>query len=139
MRTFFFISALVLCTYSLTNAEAPGTAYGKPLEGIAKVDLTEVLAAAKPGTKVRLEGTVDSVCTMKGCWLDLKQGDKVIHVSLGNEEFFVPTDCKGKKVVLEGTVKVEKPDPKMVEHLEGEGSKAAAAKVSVVATGVELF
>ena len=139
MRTFFIAGALVLCSYCLSNAAASGTAYGEPLQGIAKVDLTEVLAAAKPGTKVRLEGTVDGVCTMKGCWLDLKQGDKVIHVSMGNEKFFVPTDCKGKKVVLEGTVKVEKPDPKVVEHLEGEGSKAAASKVSIVATGVELY
>jgi hypothetical protein len=113
--------------------------YGKPLTGLAPTPLAKLLAAPQAGATVCLEGTVSAVCKQKGCWLELKQADQSVHVTFEGYSFFVPKDAAGKSVRLEGKVSVTAPDPEHVAHKQEEGASAAAAsKVSVVATGVEL-
>ena len=98
-----------------------------------------MLAAAKDGDTVRLEGRAEAVCKQKGCWVTLKDGDASVHVTFEGYSFFVPRDSAGKKVAREGKVKVKAPDAADVAHLKGEGAgSAAASRVSVEAYGVEL-
>jgi hypothetical protein len=113
--------------------------FGKPLLGLKATPLSEVLASAKDGATVRLEGKAETVCKKKGCWVTLRDGDASVHVTFEDYAFFVPLDSAGKQVALEGKVKVAKPDPADVAHLKAEGAgKEAASKVSVEAYGVEL-
>jgi hypothetical protein len=130
------VLALVLLP-SLTSAET--RTFGKPLAGLPASTLESVLAKPEAGKAVRLEGTIDSVCRNKGCWLTLKQGERSVHVTFEGYSFFVPKDVAGKPVVLEGKVVVKQPKAGEVEHLKKEGAgEAAAAQVSIEATGVEL-
>ena len=113
--------------------------FGKPLKGLKATPLSEVLASPKDGDTVRLEGKAESVCKNKGCWVTLRDGDASVHVTFEGYSFFVPKDSAGRKVALEGKVKVKAPDPAEVAHLKGEGAgKAAGASVSVEAYGIEL-
>jgi hypothetical protein len=113
--------------------------FGKPLKGLKPTPLAQVLASAKDGETVRLEGKTEAVCKQKGCWVTLKDGDASVHVTFEGYSFFVPKDSAGKKVALEGKVKVKAPDAADVAHLKGEGAGASAAsRVSVEAYGVEL-
>ncbi len=97
------------------------------------------MLSAKDGDTVRLEGKAETVCKNKGCWVTLRDGDASVHVTFEGYSFFIPKDSAGKKVALEGKVKVKAPDPAEVAHLKGEGAgKAAASRVSVEAYGVEL-
>lgn len=122
-----------------TPADSAVARYGKPLKGLKTTPLSEVLASAKDGDTVRLEGKAEAVCKAKGCWVTLRDGDKSVHVSFDEYSFFVPKDSAGRKIAIEGKVKVEAPDPSHVEHLKGEGAGAAAAsKVTVEAYGVEM-
>ena len=135
--------ALTLAVMCLsTPATAGDTAvarFGKPLKGLKATPLSEVLASPKDGDTVRLEGKAEAVCKNKGCWVTLKDGDRSVHVTFEGYSFFVPKDSAGKKIALEGTVKVKAPDPSEVAHLKGEGAGASAAsRVSVEAYGVEL-
>ena len=101
--------------------------------------LADVLASAKDGQAVCLEGTVTTVCQTKGCWLELKQGDQAVHVTFEGYSFFVPKDSAGKNVRLEGKLVVKEPKADEVEHMKAESAGASAGnKVRVVATGVEL-
>jgi hypothetical protein len=114
-------------------------AFGKPLSGLTPTPLADVLKAPVPGKTVRLEGTIGAVCKNKGCWLTLNQDEKSVHVTFEGYSYFVPKDVMGKRVVLEGKVLVKEPKPDEVEHLRKEGaSDAAAARVSVEATGVQI-
>jgi Domain of unknown function (DUF4920) len=126
--------SLLLATPALAETQR----FGKPLEGRAPDNLEAVLKAPADGQAVRLEGRIEAVCRNKGCWLELKQGAASVHVTFEGYSFFVPKDSAGREAVLEGRLKVEKPKPEELEHLQGEGAKKAGAGVSVVAAGVEI-
>lgn len=129
---------LALAPFAAQAADAPKT-FGKALTGMTPSPLADVLASAKDGQAVCLEGTVTTVCQTKGCWLELKQGDKAVHVTFEGYSFFVPKDSAGKNVRLEGKLVVKEPKADEVEHMKAEGAGASAGnKVRVVATGVEL-
>src|SRR5262245_27583006 len=142
MKSLFSPSLAVLAVAVATTA-APVTAadsqsFGKPLQGLAPTTLEKVLAAPEDGKLVRLEGTIEAVCRNKGCWLELKQGPRSVHVTFEGYSFFVPKDSMGKACVLEGKVLVKEPAPDDVDHKASEGAKQAGHKVSVEATGVEI-
>jgi len=137
---------MLALTLAVMYLSAPATAgdsavarFGKPLKGLKPTPLSEMLASPKDGDTVRLEGKAETVCKNKGCWVTVRDGDASVHVTFEGCSFFIPKDSAGKKVVLEGKVKVKAPDPAEVAHLKGEGAgKAAASRVSVEAYGVEL-
>ena len=53
----------------------------------------------------KVEGTIEEVCQMKGCWMTLKnETGSTIRVTFKDYAFFVPTDSAGKTVVLEGVL-----------------------------------
>ena len=131
------VLALALLPAALVSAET--RTFGKPLKGLPVASLEAVLANPEPGKAVRLEGTIGAVCQNKGCWLSLKQGPRSVHVTFQGYSFFVPKDVSGQPVALEGKVVVKEPKPSEIEHLKQEGAgPAAAAGVSIEATGVEL-
>ena len=129
-----------LVAFALSTAAWAGEVrtYGKPLRGLKPTPLADVLARPEDGRAVRLEGTIAAVCRRKGCWMELRQGDSAVHVTFEDYSFFLPTDAAGD-VVLEGKVVVKGRDADEVDHLKGEGAgDAAAARVSIEASGVEL-
>lgn len=146
MRSASLSVAVCLAAASVSAGEA--RRFGKPLEGLPVTPLAQVLAHPEAGKRVRLEGSVSAVCQNKGCWLVLEQGPSKVHVTFEGYSFFVPKDSAGNTVVLEGTVRVQEPKRDAVEaasavgrheHLQSEGAgEAAAARVSIEATGVEL-
>ena len=130
------ILPLVLAAALSTAADVQK--FGAALEGLAPVELADVLAKPQDGQRIRLEGEIRSVCRNKGCWLELAQGEQGIHVTFKDYAFFVPKDAAGRTVVAEGIVQVKKPSASDLAHLEGEGAKKAGAGVSFEASGVEI-
>jgi hypothetical protein len=112
--------------------------FGKRLLGLNPTTLQIVLAQPKHGKMVRLEGTIETVCQSKGCWLELKQGTRSVHVTFEGYSFFVPKDSRGKPCVLEGRVMVKEPVPEEVAHKKAEGATVAGYRVSIEAVGVEI-
>ena len=131
----------LLAAFVLSALAQAGEArtFGKPLRGLRATPLAEVLAKPEDGRTVRLEGKIGAVCQRKGCWMELTQGGRSVHVSFEGYSFFLPRDASGKDAALEGKVIVKARAPEEVDHLEAEGaSDSAAARVSIEATGVEL-
>ena len=122
-----------------TPADSAVARYGKPLKGLEHDPLVRGARLREGRGHGSAEGKAEAVCKAKGCWVTLRDGDKSVHVSFDEYSFFVPKDSAGRKIAIEGKVKVEAPDPSHVEHLKGEGAGAAAAsKVTVEAYGVEM-
>jgi 2-keto-4-pentenoate hydratase len=111
--------------------------------------IADVLAAPDQYAKnsVLVEGVIENVCEMKGCWMQLTQeaGKPGVRVTFKDYGFFVPTDSKGMKARAEGVVEVKTLTKKQADHLEHEdGAKltrnadGSAREIEFVASGVEL-
>ncbi|UFH56884.1 DUF4920 domain-containing protein [Spirosoma sp. KNUC1025] len=105
MKTFLLIGFLVAAS-SGAFAQQEISYHGKKITDKGAIPATQL--AAKMGEKsempAKVEGTVESVCKMKGCWMSVKTGDgKTMRVTFKDYGFFVPKDIVGKTVVVEGT------------------------------------
>lgn len=107
--------------------------------------LSSVLAAAKDQKDpILVSGTVDSVCQKKGCWLVVKDGTAEARIMMKDHAFTAPMDCKGKNVVVEGTLEARTFSEAQVKHLEKDAGKDPAAVAGerveyvLTATGIEL-
>lgn len=141
------ILTLVLLTIA-TTIVAEVVKRGAPLSDAKPTPLAAVLASPEKYAKnpVLVEGVIESVCEMKGCWMELapEAGKAGIHVTFKDYGFFVPTDSKGMKARAEGVVTVQTLSKEEADHLEHEGATivrnpdGTARQVAFVANGVEL-
>ena len=80
---------------------------GAPIGDSPVVDLADALESVSTyaDQTVTVEGTVNRVCQMKGCWMELMPdgADRGIRVTFKDYAFFVPTDSGGAAARLEGT------------------------------------
>jgi hypothetical protein len=136
------LSRLIVTVSLAASLPAPAEEvqkFGKPLAGLPSVTLASVLEKPEAGRLVRLEGDIRKVCQNKGCWMELAQGDRAVHVTFEGYSFFVPKDSAGRKAVLEGRVMVKALSADDVAHLKKEGaSDTVAAGVSIEALGVAI-
>ena len=95
---------------------------------------------------VALEGTVAEVCQKKGCWMEVLPGSDStsVRVTFKDYGFFVPKDCHGMAVLIEGKFEKKVLSKDDADHMEAEGANivrnadGTATEIGFVATGVEL-
>jgi len=79
----------------------------------------------------KVSGVVDKVCKKKGCWMNIvnDNGDEVF-VKFKDYKFFMPLDCEGAKVVMDGFATVEETSVEELRHYaedEGKSKEEIAA------------
>ena len=121
---------------------------GVPLSDSPLVQVADVLgdSDAYAGRTVTIEGSVERVCRVKGCWMRVVSADEssAIRVTFKNYGFFVPTDSAGHQARLEGVVETTTFSRDDTNHLIAEGvalernPDGTATEVRFVAAGVEL-
>lgn len=101
------------------------------------MDVPSVFTKAKDldGKPVKVSGTVDQVCAVKGCWMVLKDDDKTIRITSKGYKFFVPASAKGKKAVIEGDLVVKEMSKEEAQHLEDDAAAAKGTKAKKVESG----
>jgi hypothetical protein len=108
-------------------AQTDASFHGKKITEKGAVPATEL--AAKMGDKtsipVKVEGTVESVCKMKGCWMKVNTGDgQTMRVMFKDYAFFVPKDIEGKTVVIEGVAETTTTSVDKLRHYAKDGGKS---------------
>ena len=87
-----------------------GTKYGAGITLPTNTSMSEILAHpdAWAGKRVRVEGEVEDVCQMRGCWFSLKgeQPGKSMKFKVTDGEMEFPKNSAGKHAVAEGTVRL---------------------------------
>ncbi len=60
--------------------------------------------ATADSMKVKVRGTVKSVCQAKGCWININdsQANTETFVKFKDYGFFMPKDCSDREVIMEG-------------------------------------
>jgi hypothetical protein len=73
---------------------------------------------------LKFEAKVNSVCKVKGCWmnLDLENGQEIM-VNFKDYSFFVPKDIEGKKVIVQGKASIEILSVKQLQHYAYDAGK----------------
>lgn len=132
---------------ALAACSSPGQYGGKVPAGEA-VAATTVLHHPElyDGKRVVVEGRIDEVCPIKGCWMVLRDGDKTMRVTFADYAFFVPKDSAGQVARIDGVVaRRVVPVDEARHYLEDAGKHDEAAKITapveqltMVASGVEL-
>jgi hypothetical protein len=127
------IAALVLgLTY---GASAQDSFHGKKIEASGAIPAAQVATTMGNKTELpaKVEGTVESVCKMKGCWMKVKTADgQTMRVTFKDYGFFVPKDIEGRTVVFEGQAKqTVTPVSQLRHYAEDAGkSKEEIAKIT---------
>ena len=82
--------------------------FGKDFSLTEKTSISEILE--KPdefvGKTVLVEGEVLDVCSMAGCWMELKSDaeNQKIKIKVKDGDIVFPVEAKGKSAVVEGIV-----------------------------------
>jgi hypothetical protein len=133
-----------------TGGDAP-VKRGEPIGDSPRVAFADVLKEPKKfaGKAVVIEGSVERVCQMEGCWMqivpDAGAESGAVRVTF-DHKFAVPKDAAKMKFRAEGTFSVKTLSKETVEHLVKEdGAKitanpdGTADELAFLATGVELW
>lgn len=135
-----------------TSADADATVKrGEPIGDSPRVAFADVLKEPKKfaGKAVVVEGSVERVCQMEGCWMQIVPDGTseagAVRVTF-DHKFAVPKDAAKMKFRAEGTFSVKTLSKETVEHLVKEdGAKiktnpdGTADELAFLATGVELW
>ncbi len=83
----------------------------QPIEAAIK----QMASNAKMQTKI--EGIVNEVCMVKGCWMTLNVNDtQMIRVTFKDYGFFMPKDIAGKTVICQGELYNDTTSVDMLKH-----------------------
>lgn len=94
-----------------------------------KVAVTDLLAAPESfvGKTVRVEADAADVCSKKGCWLVIADGDKTMRIMSKDHAFGIEPGAVGARVDLEGTVVKKEHSAADAAHFASEAAKPEVA------------
>lgn len=131
------------------NQQKPTTKnYGATIteDGAVKAEKLMASMGNKDSLQVKVEGTINSSCKMKGCWMKMDMGNgKEMRVSFKDYGFFVPKNLDGETAVIDGYAKMDTTDVMTLQHFARDAGKSEAEVkaitepeigVTYVATGV---
>ena len=76
---------------------------------------------------VQVEGTVKAVCQAKGCWMTIVSDDaskQTMMVKFKDYGFFMPLDCSGKTVIMQGNAYTETTSVDELRHYAEDAGKS---------------
>lgn len=111
MRIRLISSLLLLSALPVAAETCDKASYGK---GVTLTESTPVAAILDQpgqfvGKEVRIEGEVQAVCEMAGCWLEVAaseggEGGRTLKVKVKDGDIVFPVGAKGKRAVAQGKV-----------------------------------
>lgn len=121
------IISLIMSASFGAFAQTDVSYHGKKISEKGAIPATQLVTkmGGKDKMPAKVEGTVEDVCKMKGCWMKVKTGDgQVMRVSFKDYGFFVPKDIVGKTVVLEGTAETTTTPVAELRHYAEDAGKS---------------
>ncbi len=151
------LAILSLPTVLAADGECTPTTYGAGVDLETSVAVADLLAqpADYAGQTVRVEGKVQDVCRMMGCWMELVAADdatgEAIKIKVEDGVIEFPVSTLGHSAVAQGVVDVQELDRdgyiKYQQHLADEQNREFDAssvgegpfeRVQILGTGAEV-
>ncbi len=109
--------------------QSPGETYGEqftPQGVVTTAELPDRMAGQRE-LKVTVQGTVDEVCQMEGCWLTMPMRDgSTMMVRTKDHRYSVPKSISGKEVIVTGTAFYDTATVAELRHLAEDAGKSQA-------------
>lgn len=119
-------------TAATATEDAPMT-FGDEItaDNAITLDALTTQLASSDTVYTKVTGKVESVCKKKGCWMNLTdESGKEIFVKFKDYGFFMPLDCEGQKLVMNGFATKELTSVEELRHYaedEGQSEEEIAA------------
>ena len=148
------LATLLAALLAASDAGTAGTPapeardFGAGLTLSNETPLGEVLAAPERYGEepVLVRGRLTDLCTKKGCWTVLTDGEAQVRVRFRDYGFFLPPDALGAQALVEGVADVRTVSEREARHIasESRGGRPEAIEgprreVGFVASGVRLL
>ncbi len=86
--------------------------------------------AGQESVEVKVAGTVEAVCKNKGCWMNVvspgSKKEEPLFVQFKDYGFFMPKDCEGSRVVIQGTAYKSVTTVEELRHFAEDAGKSQA-------------
>ncbi len=152
MKTTLLLSALLLSACHHAAPPPPPAHFGAALSDRPATPVSALLADPQKfdDKDVKIAGKVGAVCQRKGCWMTVGTGEPgapTVRVRFKDYGFFVPTDCMGRRAVIEGHFKLGTLPVAEAQHYADDAARAGAPPqkitqpqpvLAMMATGVDL-
>ena len=117
--------------------------FGEKISPDGAITYSQMLAKLEneEEVNVKVRGTVDAVCQMKGCWMTIlstEEGHDDIFVKFKDYAFFVPKDISGREVIMEGLVYREITSVDELRHYAEDEGKSKAEIMAITEPKEEL-
>ncbi|MDZ4678794.1 MAG: DUF4920 domain-containing protein [Saprospiraceae bacterium] len=110
MKSLKFICLLLLAGFATSSyAQSAVQSFGETITADGAIPYKKLAKkmAGQESVEVKLVGTVASVCKKKGCWMNVaapgSKKTEPLFVQFKDYGFFMPLDCEGQKVIIQGT------------------------------------
>ena len=138
MNKLFFILSIFICiscnqekiVKTVTDGDVSYAVFGAELGEGSEMDVPSVIKelGSNDSVNVKITGIVKSVCKKKGCWANIvpeNSEEPEMFVKFKDYGFFLPLDCEGQKVVMDGKAFVNlTPVDELRHYAEDEGKSA---------------
>ena len=101
--------------------------YGDTITDENSISTDALLAEMKKNDTVmaKVEGKINSSCTVKGCWMKMDMGNgQEMHVTFKDYGFFVPKNLDGETAIMEGYAITDTIDVDHLRHLAHDAGKS---------------
>jgi hypothetical protein len=115
----------------------PGEWYGEKISTDGAASISDVTAKVdkKEPFATKIKAKVLDVCPKKGCWISLQVDDSTsttAFVKMKDYAFFLPEAIKGKTIVLDGTVQLDKVVSVEEQKHYAEDAKKSKAEIDAI-------
>ena len=111
MKRIITLLLLVVTTLAVSaQKQSEPKSFGEKITADNAMEASKLpeLLKGKENVQAKITGTVNEVCQKKGCWAKMDVGNgETMMIRFKDYGFFLPKDCAGKKLVLNGVATYE--------------------------------
>jgi len=101
--------------------------YGEEITVENADELSAIMDKVNPGDSVavKIKGTINATCAMKGCWMNLDGPEGDVRVTFKDYGFFVPKEgMEGNEAIVEGIAVKSTTDVETLQHYAKDAGKS---------------
>lgn len=122
------LALMITCVSMQAQDQSQYDSFGDLIDTEETLDYQSLISAleGRDSVTAKIMATVDEVCQMKGCWMNVSTADveTPIMVRFKDYGFFVPKDIAGKEVIMSGVAYKQMTSVEDLRHYAKDAGKS---------------